>query len=111
PSYPVTSGSKGIHLYAPVDGSYSSAETSALARELARSLEADHKDLVVSEMAKSLRTGRVLLDWSQNNASKTTICPYSLRGGERPQVAAPRTWAELEDPGLRHLELDEVLTQ
>lgn len=109
PSYPVTSGSKGIHLYAPVDGSYTSAQTSALAKELARSLEADHKELVVSEMAKSLRAGRVFLDWSQNNANKTTICPYSLRGTQRPRVAAPRTWEELADPELRHLELDEVL--
>lgn len=109
PSYPVTSGSKGIHLYAPVDGSYTAAQTSALAKELARSLEADHPDLVVSEMAKTLRAGKVFLDWSQNSASKTTICPYSLRGTERPRVAAPRTWEELADPELRHLELDEVL--
>ena len=109
PSYPVTSGSKGIHLYAPMDGSYSSAQTSALAKELARSLEADHRDLVISEMTKTARAGKVFLDWSQNNASKTTICPYSLRGTDRPQVAAPRTWAELEDPDLRQLELDEVL--
>ncbi|WP_420111197.1 ATP-dependent DNA ligase [Pseudactinotalea sp.] len=110
PSYPVTSGSKGIHLYAPVDGAYSSAQTSALAKELARSLEADHRDLVVSEMTKAARTGRVFLDWSQNNANKTTICPYSLRGTARPQVAAPRTWAELEDPHLHQLELEEVLS-
>ncbi|WP_241680612.1 ATP-dependent DNA ligase [Pseudactinotalea suaedae] len=109
PTYPVTSGSKGIHLYAPLDGSYTSAQTSALAKELARSLEADHRELVVSEMTKSARTGRVFLDWSQNNGNKTTICPYSLRGTTRPQVATPRTWAELEDPDLRHLELDEVL--
>lgn len=110
PSYPVTSGSKGIHLYAPIDGSYTSAQTSALAKELARSLEADHRELVVSEMTKAARAGRVFLDWSQNNANKTTICPYSLRGTARPQVAAPRTWAELEEPDLRQLELDEVLT-
>lgn len=109
PTFPVTSGSKGIHLYAPMDGSYTSAQTSALAKELARSLEADHRDLVVSEMTKSARAGKVFLDWSQNNANKTTICPYSLRGTSHPQVAAPRTWEELEDPDLRHLELDEVL--
>ena len=109
PSFPVTSGSKGIHLYAPLDGGYSSAQTSALAKELARSLEADHRELVVSEMVKTARAGRVFLDWSQNNENKTTICPYSLRGTARPQVAAPRTWDELDDPELRHLELDEVL--
>ena len=60
-------------------------------------------------MTKSLRAGKVFLDWSQNSASKTTIAPYSLRGREHPTVAAPRTWAELDDPGLRQLRYDEVL--
>ncbi|MGD8195477.1 ATP-dependent DNA ligase [Herbiconiux sp. P18] len=106
---PVTSGSKGIHLYAPLDGSQSSEQVSAVAHELARALEADHPDLVVSDMKKTLRTGKVLVDWSQNNGNKTTICPYSLRGRSRPTVAVPRTWEELESPGLRQLELGEVL--
>ncbi|MFC9559789.1 ATP-dependent DNA ligase [Agromyces sp. NPDC056965] len=106
---PVTSGSKGIHLYAALDGSQSSDQVSAVAHELARALEADHPDLVVSSMRKTLRTGRVLIDWSQNNAKKTTIAPYSLRGRPRPTVAAPRTWEELEDAGLRQLEASEVL--
>jgi bifunctional non-homologous end joining protein LigD len=107
--YPVTSGSKGIHLYAPLDGSQTSDQVSAVAHELARALEADHPELVVSSMKKSLREGKVLIDWSQNNQNKTTIAPYSLRGRERPTVAAPRTWEELDDPGLRHLEFHEVL--
>ncbi|MDJ1113536.1 ATP-dependent DNA ligase [Microbacterium dauci] len=106
---PVTSGSKGIHLYAPLDGSRSSDEISAFAKELARLLESDHPDLVVSQMSKSVRPGKVFLDWSQNNGSKTTISPYSLRGREQPTVAAPRTWDELDDPALRHLLFDEVL--
>ncbi|WP_350348045.1 ATP-dependent DNA ligase [Agromyces sp. G08B096] len=106
---PVTSGSKGLHLYAALDGSQTSAQVSEVAHELARALEADHPDLIVSSMKKALRTGRVLIDWSQNNAAKTTIAPYSLRGRLRPTVAAPRTWEELEDPGLRHLEYHEVL--
>ncbi|MFJ6679155.1 ATP-dependent DNA ligase [Microbacterium sp. NPDC091382] len=106
---PVTSGSKGIHLYAPLDGSRTSEEISAFAKELARALEADHPDLVVSQMSKAARPGRVFLDWSQNNGKKTTIAPYSLRGRARPTVAAPRTWKELDDPGLRHLLFDEVL--
>lgn len=105
---PVTSGSKGIHLYAPLEGTMSSAEASDFARELARSLEGMRPELVVSDMKKVLREGRVLLDWSQNNASKTTIAPYSLRGRAHPTVATPRTWDELE-PGLRQLEFDEVL--
>lgn len=106
---PVTSGSKGIHLYAALDGAQSSDQVSAIAHELARSLEADHPDLVVSDMKKAIRGGKVLLDWSQNSGSKTTIVPYSLRGRARPTVAAPRTWRELLSPKLRQLEFDEVL--
>ncbi|MBF4572678.1 ATP-dependent DNA ligase [Herbiconiux sp. VKM Ac-1786] len=108
---PVTSGSKGIHLYAALDGSQTSDQVSAVAHELARALEADHPELVVSDMKKSLRTGKVLVDWSQNNGNKTTICPYSLRGRSRPTVAVPRTWRELASPSLRQLELDEVLAR
>ncbi len=107
--FPVTSGSKGIHVYAPLDGTRTSDEISAFAKELARALEADHPDLVVSQMSKALRPGRVFIDWSQNNGSKTTIAPYSLRGRDEPTVAAPRTWHELDDPALRHLRFDEVL--
>jgi len=106
---PVTSGSKGIHLYAPLRGVATSDEVSEVAKELARSLEADHPDLVVSNMKKELRRGKVLVDWSQNNQNKTTIAPYSLRGRERPMVAAPRTWRELLHPNLRHLDFEEVL--
>ena len=65
--------------------------------------------LVTATMTKSLRAGKVFLDWSQNNGSKTTIAPYSLRGREQPTVAAPRTWDEIDDPKLRHLRFDEVL--
>lgn len=108
---PVTSGSKGIHLYASLDTTRSSDEISAFARELARALEADDPELVVSAMSKAARPGKVFVDWSQNNAAKTTIAPYSLRGRARPTVAAPRTWAELDDPELRHLVLDEVLAR
>ncbi len=106
---PVTSGSKGIHLYAALDGRQTSDQVSAVARELARALEADHPDLVVSDMKKSIRAGKVLVDWSQNNGSKTTVAPYSLRGRLRPSVAAPRTWRELASKTLRQLEYPEVL--
>src|SRR3954447_8394605 len=106
---PVTSGSKGIHLYAALDGTQTSEQISAFARELARALEADHPDLAVSDMKKSLRTGKVLVDWSQNNAAKTTVVPYSLRGRPTPMVAAPRTWPEIDSPQLRHLDYREVL--
>jgi len=107
--FPVTSGSKGIHLYAPLDGRQTSDQVSAVAHELARALAADHPDLVVSDMKKALRPGKVLVDWSQNNAAKTTVAPYSLRGRARPWVAAPRTWRELTRPGLAQLEWREVL--
>ncbi|UWX97184.1 ATP-dependent DNA ligase [Arthrobacter zhaoxinii] len=106
---PVTSGSKGIHLYAALDGSQSSDDINAVAHELARALEADHPDLVVSDMKKARRLGKVLVDWSQNNGNKTTICPYSLRGRFTPTVAAPRTWEELEDPHLAQLDYLQVL--
>ncbi|WP_203135469.1 ATP-dependent DNA ligase [Microbacterium sp. JZ31] len=106
---PVTSGSKGIHLYARLPGSQTSDQVSAVAKALAQALEADHPDLVVSSMSKAVRPGRVLVDWSQNNGKKTTIAPYSLRGRAQPWVAAPRTWDELDDPDLRHLLFDEVL--
>ncbi|MGX5718298.1 ATP-dependent DNA ligase [Arthrobacter sp. MAHUQ-56] len=106
---PVTSGSKGIHLYAALDGTQTSDQISAFARELARALEADHPDLAVSDMKKTLRTGKVLVDWSQNNAAKTTVVPYSLRGRPTPLVAAPRTWREIGSPRLKHLDYHEVL--
>jgi bifunctional non-homologous end joining protein LigD len=106
---PVTSGSKGIHLYAALDGRQTTDEVSRVAHELARSLETDHPELVVSDMKKSVRAGRVFVDWSQNNGNKTTIAPYSLRGRLLPTVAAPRTWRELESPDLAHLDFEEVM--
>lgn len=106
---PVTSGSKGIHLYAALDGSQSSEQISAFAHELARALEADHPELAVSDMKKTLRRGKVLVDWSQNSAAKTTIVPYSLRGRTTPTVAAPRTWDEIEAPDLAQLDYEAVL--
>ena len=108
---PVTSGSKGIHLYAPLDGSQSPEQATEVARELARALESDHPDQVISTMKRSQREGKVFIDWSQNNGAKTTVSPYSLRGRDQPMVAAPRTWDELEDPELRQLEYQEVITR
>ena len=108
---PVTSGSKGIHLYAALDGRLTSDEVSEFAHELARALEAQHPDLIVSDMKKSLRVGKVLVDWSQNNGAKTTITPYSLRGRLRPFVAVPRTWRELAEKDLAHLDYEQVLAR
>ncbi|MGZ4445783.1 MAG: non-homologous end-joining DNA ligase [Nocardioides sp.] len=113
---PVTSGSKGLHLYADLPGRMPSADSTALAKEVAEELSGEHPRLVTATMTKARRGGKVFLDWSQNAGSKTTISPYSLRGRERPWVAAPVTWDEVEegaeDPlGLEQLRFDEVLAR
>ncbi|GAT14728.1 ATP-dependent DNA ligase [Mycolicibacterium thermoresistibile] len=108
-TFPLTSGSKGLHLYVPLDEPISSQGASVLAKRVALQLEKAMPTLVTATMTKSVRTGKVFLDWSQNNAAKTTIAPYSLRGREHPTVAAPRTWDEIDDPDLRHLTFTEVL--
>ncbi|MCB1297961.1 MAG: non-homologous end-joining DNA ligase, partial [Microthrixaceae bacterium] len=81
---PVTSGNKGLHLYAELPGAQSSAQVTALAHELARALAADHPTNIVSSMQRAARAGRVLIDWSQNSRHKTTIAPYSLRARPAP---------------------------
>jgi bifunctional non-homologous end joining protein LigD len=109
-SYPVTSGGKGMQLYAAVSGRQDATTVREFAHRLAESLEREMPKLVVSRMTKVLRRDKVLLDWSQNHSAKTTICPFSPRGRERPTVAAPRDWSELDDPGsLRQLEFGDVL--
>ena len=94
--YPVTSGSKGMQLYASLGGDLTSDQVRDLAQQLAQEMTKKHPDLVLWKMTKSLRPGKIFLDWSQNVAAKTTISPYSLRGKELPCVAAPRTWDEVE---------------
>jgi bifunctional non-homologous end joining protein LigD len=107
---PVTSGSKGLQLYAALDGSNSPEAVLHYAKALAESVAKQHPKLLVAKMAKVLRGGKVFLDWSQNNTAKTTICPYSMRGRARPWVAAPRSWDELADgENLVQLEIGEVL--
>jgi bifunctional non-homologous end joining protein LigD len=111
---PVTSGSKGLHLYAALPGRLSADEVRDRAQRIAQELTREYPDLVLWRMTKSLRPGKVFLDWSQNTGAKTTISPYSLRGKDRPYVAAPRTWAEVEEgaeEGLSQLQLDEVLSR
>ncbi|MBU3751243.1 MAG: ATP-dependent DNA ligase, partial [Mycobacterium sp.] len=80
PVFPLTSGSKGLHLYVPLADPISSSGAAVLARKVAQQLEESMPTLVTATMTKSLRAGKVFLDWSQNNAAKTTIAPYSLRG-------------------------------
>jgi bifunctional non-homologous end joining protein LigD len=114
-SFPKTSGSKGLQIYVPLNTKTSYEETKPFAHALARLLENEHRDLVVSDMKKALRTGKVLVDWSQNDEHKTTISVYSLRARERPTVSTSVTWDEVErtlkkkDPSMLVFESNQVL--
>ena len=107
-AWAVTSGSKGMQLYADLPPRTSrgvelldrAGSTSDYARSLAGALEQHLPGLVVSSMSRDLRPGRVLVDWSQNNPAKTTIVPWSLRGRARPTAATPVTWADVESGAL-----------
>jgi bifunctional non-homologous end joining protein LigD len=105
-----TSGGKGLQLYARVTARGDSFDTRDYARLLAERLESEQRDLVVSNMRRSLRRGKVLVDWSQNSPAKTTVAVYSLRANPQPTASTPVTWDEVEqtaasgDPGqLRFL--------
>ena len=114
-SYPKTSGSKGLQIYIPLNSPASYDETKPFAHAIARLLEDQHAEHVVSDMKKALRVNKVLVDWSQNDDHKTTVCVYSLRAKERPTVSTPVTWKEVEqclkkkDPDLLVFESHEVL--
>jgi bifunctional non-homologous end joining protein LigD len=95
-SYPKTSGSKGLQVYVPFNlPKLSYEQTKPFAKQVADHFASAHPDLVVSDMKKALRTGKVLVDWSQNDDHKTTICVYSLRAKETPTVSTPVTWEEV----------------
>ncbi len=91
-----SSGSKGIQVYIPLNTKSDYDTTRAFAQGVAIVLAAKHPEMVVSNMSKNLRTGKVFIDWSQNAEHKTTICVYSLRARERPYVSIPLTWQEIE---------------
>jgi bifunctional non-homologous end joining protein LigD len=116
-SFAKTSGSKGLQIYVPLNTAVTYDQTKSFAHELARLLERRHPNLVVSDMKKALRTGKVLVDWSQNDDHKTTVCVYSLRAKERPTVSTPVKWGEVEsclkkgDPSLLVFESVEVLAR
>jgi bifunctional non-homologous end joining protein LigD len=95
-AFPKTSGSKGMQVYAPLNTPTSYDHTKPFALALAQLLERRHPDLVVSDMRKDLRRGKVLVDWSQNDEHKTTVAVYSLRARERPTVSTPLHWDEVE---------------
>lgn len=110
-----TSGSKGLQIYVPLNTPVTYDETKGFSHALARLLEDQHRDLVVSEMKKSLRTGKIFVDWSQNDVHKTTVNVYSLRAKERPTVSTPVSWEEVErclakkDPNLLVFESAQAL--
>jgi bifunctional non-homologous end joining protein LigD len=113
--FPKTSGSKGLQVYVPLNSATGYGKTKPFALAVAEHLESEHPELVVSNMKKELRKSKVLVDWSQNDKHKTTVCVYSLRARPRPTVSTPLTCDEVEkavkknDPELLVFESDEVL--
>ena len=107
-SFAKTSGSKGLQIYVPLNTPVTYDQTKPFAHELARRLEREHPELVVSDMKKALRVGKVLVDWSQNDDHKTTICVYSLRARERPTASTPVTWDEVRRT-LKKKDADELV--
>jgi bifunctional non-homologous end joining protein LigD len=95
-SFPKTSGSKGLQLYVPLNTPTTYESTKTFSHALAQLLEHDHPELVLSDMKRNLRTGKVFFDWSQNDEHKTTIAVYSLRAREHPTVSTPVTWDEVQ---------------
>ena len=111
---PKTSGSKGLQVYVPLNADVTYAQTKPLARRIAETLEAAWPERVVSRMAKALRAGKVLIDWSQNTEHKSMVCAYSVRAKARPTISTPVRWEEVEaaaatrDPALLVFEMDDV---
>ena len=116
-SFAKTSGSKGLQIYVPLNTAVTYDDTKSFAHELARILEKQHPELVVSDMKKALRVGKILVDWSQNDDHKTTVCVYSLRAKDRPTVSTPVKWSEVEaclkkkDPNLLVFTSDQTLAR
>jgi bifunctional non-homologous end joining protein LigD len=95
-SFPKTSGSKGLQIYVPLNTPTTFDVTKAMARQLGDAIVSEHPDAAVTKMLKVLRKNKVLIDWSQNDAYKTTVCVYSLRATPKPQVSTPLSWSEVE---------------
>jgi bifunctional non-homologous end joining protein LigD len=116
-AFPKTSGSKGMQVYVPLNTPTTYDRTKPFALAIAQLLERRHPELVVSDMKKSLRGGKVFVDWSQNDEHKTTVCVYSLRARERPTVSTPLLWEEVEavldsgDPEELAFTSDDVLAR
>jgi bifunctional non-homologous end joining protein LigD len=95
-SFPKTSGSKGLQIYIPLNTPTTYDATKLFSHALAQVLEQKHPEMVLSDMSKQARTGKVFVDWSQNDEHKTTVAVYSLRARERPTVSTPVSWDEVE---------------
>jgi bifunctional non-homologous end joining protein LigD len=115
-SFAKASGSKGLQVYVPLNTKITYDETKPFALAVARLLERQRPDEVVSDMRKELRTGKVLIDWSQNDEHKTTVCVYSLRARARPTVSAPLSWEEVTrvadgEAAVAEVEADEAVAR
>jgi bifunctional non-homologous end joining protein LigD len=116
-SFPKTSGSKGMQIYVPLNTATTFDKTKLFSHALAQLLEHEHPDEVVSDMKKNVRTGKVLVDWSQNDEHKTTVAVYSLRAREHPTVSTPVSWEEVErtwkkkDAGLLVFESSQTIAR
>jgi bifunctional non-homologous end joining protein LigD len=114
-SFAKTSGGKGLQVYVPLNADVTYAQAKPVARMVAEVLEAETPERVVSRMARALRAGKVLVDWSQNTEHKSTVCAYSVRARARPTVSAPVTWDEVQgaldrgDPDALAFEMRDVL--
>jgi bifunctional non-homologous end joining protein LigD len=95
-AFPKTSGKKGMQLCCPVSGTQSADDVSAYAKRIAEELERQVPGSITSKMRRALRPGKIFIDWSQNNAAKTTVAPYSLRAQQEPTASTPLTWEEVE---------------
>jgi bifunctional non-homologous end joining protein LigD len=110
-AYPKTSGKKGMQLYCPIAPVRPAAEVSGYAKRVAGELARQKPKQVTAQMAKKLRPGKVFIDWSQNNAAKTTVAPYSLRAEPVPSVSTPLTWPEVEAGGFGRFSPAQVLAR
>ncbi|MCY1137445.1 non-homologous end-joining DNA ligase [Actinoplanes sp. Pm04-4] len=113
-AYPKTSGKKGMQLCCPISGTQNSELVSAYAKKVAEELAAMVPGSITAKMAKAVRPGKIFIDWSQNNAAKTTVTPYSLRAQAEPTASTPLTWDEVEAVATgaeepRHYRAAEVL--
>ncbi len=96
-SFAKVSGSKGIHLHVPLNSAVTYGSTRPFARSIAQAREQKHPDIVVSDMAKANRRGKIFIDWSQNASYKSTVAPYSLRAKQdQPYVAMPISWSKVK---------------